>query len=872
MRCSVLVIALLAAALEITPATAQVTDGSWSLLPYLPLQGELGPVLFTDVPRARLLLFGGFEYWGLATTIWARPIDGSSRWAPLPSVGAPTYLGPGVAAILDPARDRLLIWNGYTGTLWTVSLGSPLIWTSRQIPNGPDRSAAAAAFDAAHRRMLMFGGMGPDYANTADVWALPLDDDDASWSQLAVTGPTPEPRDGASAIVDVAHDRLVIIGGRDFATRGGHLIQGDVWALSLSDTLRWTALFTSDTTAAQWYLGASAVLDSARNRMLMFGGDPGHAEVRALALDGSNQWSVAVPPDPVRGVVGEGDAVAYDAADDAFYEYGPLDQEARPTTWKLSLSPSPAWSAIEPNETRPQARFGQALAFDPVRNRWLGYGGRMTYYVYYEFPTEIYDDLWSVHIGDRPEWTKLTPAGGPPQARQDARMLFDPGGDRMILFGGQRTTDIHWPLSFGPGLGTPHFYGDTWSLALSDLLRWSPVLTAGLSPRPRDGHVMVLDSKRHRVLVFGGRDSLGGMNDLWALSLGGAPAWTQLAPAGKAPAERWQAVGCYDAAADRLVIAAGVDSANVYQDAFEVRFGADTLAWSALEVAGTPPAMGLYTRPYVFDAARRRILVFGDGTDHSAGLGSHWLSSWELDLSGPATWRALAPAGTGPWDSYGTAAACDSAGDRVLLAGGTDGERGEYTMQDQWLLSFGGLAAPVSLMLSSLAATSHRVTLDWLWTPTASGIAARVERCQSGAAWRDIGAAVVRGDHLTFVDSGAAPGIRYGYRLRATEDGVEHVVAETWVTIPGRLELVLNSPWPNPASTSALASFDLPRAGHAELTVFDVGGRRMEQHAIDAAQPGRYSIAVGRGFAPGVYLLRLVAESQSRTAKLCIVR
>jgi len=97
-------------------------------------------------------------------------------------------------------------------------------------------------------------------------------------------------------------------------------------------------------------------------------------------------------------------------------------------------------------------------------------------------------------------------------------------------------------------------------------------------------------------------------------------------------------------------------------------------------------------------------------------------------------------------------------------------------------------------------------------------------------------------------------------------------VAETWVTIPGRLELVLNSPWPNPASTSALASFDLPRAGHAELTVFDVGGRRVEQHAIDAAQPGRYSIAVGRGFAPGVYLLRLVAESQSRTAKLCIVR
>ena len=862
----------------IAPALAQGSDGSWSLLPYLPTQGETGPVLFVDVPRARLLLFGGYEYWGFSSAIWARPTDGSTRWAPLPSVGAPTYMGLSVGTILDPVRDRLVIWNGGTGTLWTVSLGSPLVWTSRQIPNGPDIWSAAVAFDAVHRRMLLFSGMGPGYLETADVWALPLDDDHAPWSVLAVNGPTPDPRDGASAIVDVARDRLVICGGRDFSYRGGHLIQGDVWALSLSDTMRWTPLFTADTTGAQCYFEASTVLDTARNRMLVFGGATGdynysaHGEVGALALDGSNQWSVAVPPDARRGGVGGGDAAAYDALGDVFYEYEPLDQEDSPTTWRLALSPTPTWSTIEPNETRPQARFGQALAFDPVRNRWLGYGGRMTYYVYYEFPTTIYDDLWSVHIGDRPEWTKQTPAGGPPQARQDARMLYDSGGDQMILFGGQLTTGVGPTFYFDRGLGAPHFYGDTWTLGLSDSLRWSPLLTAGPSPQPRDGHVMALDSKRRRVLVFGGRDSLGGMNDVWALPLSGTPAWTHLTPAGAAPAPRWQAIGCYDAAADRLVIAGGVDSTGPHQDAFELRFGADTLAWSPLATAGTSPPMGLYTRPYVFDAARRRILVFGDGIDHSSGLGSLYLSSWALDLSGPATWRTLELAGTGPWDSYGIAAAYDSVGDRVLLAGGADGEKGEYTMRDHWLLSFGGLAAPVSIMLSSLIATSHRVTLDWAWTPTASGIVARVERSQADAAWQDIGAAVLRGDHLSFVDPGVAPSIRYGYRLRVTQDGVEHVVAEAWVTIPGKLELVLSSPWPNPASEGALVAFDLPRAGHAELTVIDISGRRREHHAIDAVRPGRYSIAVGKDFAPGLYLVRLVADSQSRSTKLCIVR
>jgi hypothetical protein len=92
------------------------------------------------------------------------------------------------------------------------------------------------------------------------------------------------------------------------------------------------------------------------------------------------------------------------------------------------------------------------------------------------------------------------------------------------------------------------------------------------------------------------------------------------------------------------------------------------------------------------------------------------------------------------------------------------------------------------------------------------------------------------------------------------------------VTIPGQIQLVLESPSPNPASAGATIAFDLPQPGHVELSVFDIGGRRRERHGIEAAAPGRYSLRVGRDLAPGVYLIQLAAGSQSRTSKLCLVR
>jgi hypothetical protein len=868
-----LVVALFAACrfVDHTPAHA---DPTWTYLPSLPSSSDSQLQLFVDGARHRYLLVGEGVGGVRHPVVWAKPIDSSSRWIPLAATNTPT-VGVSPSIIFDPIRDRLVLWDPNTWWLWTTNLTEPLVWSHRAIANGANVREAGVAYDARHRRMLLFSGGGMGQASTSDVLGLPLDDDQAVWSALPAYGTPPEPRLDAIAIVDTLNDRLVIHGGRDFSYAAPHIVRGDVWALSLSDS-NWTPLCTTDDSSSVCYTYHSAVYDPIRQRMLLFGGASGdylapvHPEVRAFSLDGSNAWSIAAAPDPTRGAPPDWDATAYDPESDAVIEYDPdvYSADERPLM-RLALSPTPAWSVVEAHAAKPPWRFGQATAFDPVGNRWLSFGGRLTYDGY-NITTETYQDLWSLRIADRPDWQLLTPGGGePPPERQDGRMLYDPGSDRMILFGGQVTIGVDHTFPHNPGLGTPHFYGDTWALQLRDSLAWSQLVTIGPAPGPRDGGLLVLDTKRNRVLLFGGRDSLGAMNDVWALSLSGTPAWTQLAPGGAPPSPRYQMFGCYDFAEDRLVVAGGVSASGALLDAFALPLSDSASTWTALTTLGTPATMGPYPRPQVFDPGRRRILVFGDGSE----VASSYLPAWTLDIAGTLTWAPLVANGAGPAAAYGYGAAYDPAGDRVLLAGGTAGSKGTGTTSQEWLLSFGTPFPITGVELSSLVASAHRVDLDWHGSPAPGGLVAGVERSAGSGPWQDVGAATITADgRIHFTDTDVAPSLRYGYRLRIRSSTMESVSEVTWVTLPGALALALEPPRPNPSVGFALVSFDLPRPGRADLSVYDIGGRRLEHHDMDAATPGRYTITVGQGLRPGLYFVRLSLGNDARTSRLCIVK
>jgi len=233
-----------------------------------------------------VLLLGGRDG-GPGTAVWAMPTSGASDWLLLPATGAPPSLGNQTRACYDTRRDRLVVWDPPTSTLWKVTLDGSLHWTGRAVPGpGPGSTSSACAYDAERSRMLVFGGYNAAQYVHADVWALAMEDT-ATWRLLMPSGSGPTGRMSAAAIVDPATDRLIVSGGRDFT--GPMTPRGDVWALSLAGPPAWTLLFGADTTASLRWAGHAAVLDSTRRRMLVLGGQGNGSRAQsgqAVAGDG----------------------------------------------------------------------------------------------------------------------------------------------------------------------------------------------------------------------------------------------------------------------------------------------------------------------------------------------------------------------------------------------------------------------------------------------------------------------------------------------------------------------------------------------------------------------------------------------------------
>ena len=68
------------------------------------------------------------------------------------------------------------------------------------------------------------------------------------------------------------------------------------------------------------------------------------------------------------------------------------------------------------------------------------------------------------------------------------------------------------------------------------------------------------DPVRDRVVIVGGYDnpSFVALDDVWALSLDGDPAWASLAPSGPHPPRRWGHASIYDPLLDRMVMHGGL--------------------------------------------------------------------------------------------------------------------------------------------------------------------------------------------------------------------------------------------------------------------------------------------------------------------------
>lgn len=183
----------------------------------------------------------------------------------------------------------------------------------------------------------------------------------------------------------------------------------------------------------------------------------------------------------------------YDPVRDRMIVFGGLDGTGyRNDVWALGLSGTPAWIAVAPALIPPSGREGATAIYDPERDRMIVFGG---------YNGAVRNDVWALHLTPGPAWNALSPTGDPPSGREGHTAIYDPGRDRMVVFGGE-------------GGGTS--YEDLWALSLAGVPTWNALSPTGMLPPERYGHTAILDPMREQMLTFGGV----GRSDVFRLSWG----------------------------------------------------------------------------------------------------------------------------------------------------------------------------------------------------------------------------------------------------------------------------------------------------------------------------------------------------------------
>lgn len=265
--------------------------------------------------------------------------------------------------------------------------------------------------------------------------------------------------------------------------------------------------------------------------------------------------------------------------------------------------------------------------------------------------------FWSTRDLKQFGWQLVAGAGSGPPPRAGAAMACDSATGRILLFGGN----------------TGHVVGDTWQYTppgVSDVPGWKQLDIPG--PVPREGHGMVYDSDRGKIILFGGTDHITNKNDTWEFTP--ESGWVQVAGEGPSPRNHFGMV--YDPARKKVLLFGGSETVNPLNDTWEYTPGSGWAQVTTATATAPPPRANF---GMAWDSKRGRAILFG-GRGYGK-LGDMW------QYTPDEGWSEL-PAGSFP-AREGQAMFYDPKRDRIVLFGGLDtidyrGETWEWRDAQGW--------------------------------------------------------------------------------------------------------------------------------------------------------------------------------------------
>jgi len=310
-----------------------------------------------------------------------------------------------------------------------------------------------------------------------------------SFEPVLFEPPAPTPRLDSPPVFDPVSRRLYVFGGDPGSGR-----TNDLWAYSFEQAA-WIELSpTGDLPAAR--SGHTMVLDAARRRLVVFGGQAAgfFNDVWAYDLAG-NTWTQVGGADPAP-TPRYGHSAIVDSRNRMVISHGFSSRGRFDDTWVFDLA-TDLWSDISP-ERRPLRRCLHHAVYDPARDQMLLFGGCASGVG----PCPL-GDLWALDLKTE-TWRQLS---SDPPPRQFYGMAFDPGSQRMILYGGD---------------GRNGLLPDVWEYdPATD--NWNEPAVVGAMP-PARSRLEGAFVDGIGVVFFGGTTSAGLTNEVWLFALASAPA------------------------------------------------------------------------------------------------------------------------------------------------------------------------------------------------------------------------------------------------------------------------------------------------------------------------------------------------------------
>ena len=273
----------------------------------------------------------------------------------------------------------------------------------------------------------------------------------------------------------------ILFGGRDGAT-----VFDDLWAYDLESDA-WAELSPAAGPAARFGHEAAWV-DGVG--LVVFAGQAGAAFFNDLwAYDPDADTWTELPTGRDVPVSRYGSCAAIGLDGRLWISHGFTSDGVRfSDTWAYDFEAG-AWSDETPDGSRPIERC--------LHGCWWTDDGALALYAGQTTGTLALGDRWELVDG---VWSEIAGGSVPPERNLYARTRLD---GATLIFGGQALDGS--------------YRGDLWTLPDdgADAIALDP---SGREPAARAGAEMVSDAAAGRVLLFGGRDSSGGLSDLWALA------------------------------------------------------------------------------------------------------------------------------------------------------------------------------------------------------------------------------------------------------------------------------------------------------------------------------------------------------------------